>query len=295
LENGHLRFVFFDQRLYLSGIWDYAQLREILKEETLPCLLVNLDALDQNIRRIVEVANRYHKTIRIATKVCIFSFLVFILNSLLSSEFTNHFIICLVLSLSESRNSSSTFFEWVVTFSKVLCVFPFMRHTFWTNLLELMIFYWDILSYSFVRTISVFFFWILFLCLCLLKWDWKKDLECRRIGIGLDYGNQRCQNHFDDWHRQSCSTIGWFCRVSVANFEPVTITFLTSRFCSFKSYSVFLFSTLHSKPQTRFVNNERYYQRKITCVHWCWCFLSSFQRIDSHWYSFPQFNQKPNQ
>jgi D-serine deaminase-like pyridoxal phosphate-dependent protein len=52
----------------VSGSWDYVQLRETLKAETLPALLVNMEALDRNIRRIAEIANRYHKKIRIATK-----------------------------------------------------------------------------------------------------------------------------------------------------------------------------------------------------------------------------------
>jgi hypothetical protein len=62
-------FIIRKQGLYVSGFWDYVQLRETLKAETLPALLVNMEALDRNIRRIAEIANRYHKKIRIATKV----------------------------------------------------------------------------------------------------------------------------------------------------------------------------------------------------------------------------------
>jgi D-serine deaminase-like pyridoxal phosphate-dependent protein len=48
--------------------WDYDTLKEVLKDEPLPAMIVNLDCLDHNIARIEEVATRFNKKIRIATK-----------------------------------------------------------------------------------------------------------------------------------------------------------------------------------------------------------------------------------
>ncbi len=48
--------------------WDYEVVKKLLAEESLPAMLVDLDALDVNIRQIAGGAQRSGKTIRLATK-----------------------------------------------------------------------------------------------------------------------------------------------------------------------------------------------------------------------------------
>ena len=48
--------------------WDYDALREVLKDEPVPAMIVNLNCLDYNIARILDAATRSNKKIRIATK-----------------------------------------------------------------------------------------------------------------------------------------------------------------------------------------------------------------------------------
>ena len=48
--------------------WAYDQVKAMLKAESLPAAIVDLDVLDRNIKRLVDVARVGGKTIRIATK-----------------------------------------------------------------------------------------------------------------------------------------------------------------------------------------------------------------------------------
>lgn len=51
-----------------SGAWDYETLREMLRGEPLPCMVVDLDVLDANIERIAQLPERRGKFLRMATK-----------------------------------------------------------------------------------------------------------------------------------------------------------------------------------------------------------------------------------
>ena len=48
--------------------WRYEELKGLLAEETLPAVIVDMDLLDQNIARMVEIASSHGKTLRLATK-----------------------------------------------------------------------------------------------------------------------------------------------------------------------------------------------------------------------------------
>ena len=52
----------------MSCNWEYAKLRELVKNEPLPAMLVDLDCLDENISRISEMVSKSGKKIRIASK-----------------------------------------------------------------------------------------------------------------------------------------------------------------------------------------------------------------------------------
>ncbi len=52
----------------MSCQWEYDILKELVKNETLPAMLVNLDCLDENISRISEMVTGFDKKIRIASK-----------------------------------------------------------------------------------------------------------------------------------------------------------------------------------------------------------------------------------
>ena len=45
--------------------WEYGILKELVKKEPLPAMLVNLDCLDENISRISELVSGFGKNIRI--------------------------------------------------------------------------------------------------------------------------------------------------------------------------------------------------------------------------------------
>lgn len=46
----------------------YERLREIVRDETLPVMVVDLDTLDANVRRLAEIARRHGKNLRVASK-----------------------------------------------------------------------------------------------------------------------------------------------------------------------------------------------------------------------------------
>ncbi len=51
-----------------SAPLDYATLKAVLGRERLPCMLVDLDALDRNIARIAQIAQTANKKMRVASK-----------------------------------------------------------------------------------------------------------------------------------------------------------------------------------------------------------------------------------
>ena len=51
-----------------TGRWDYERAKRLVAGEALPCMLVDLDAFDANVRRIVEVCASHGKTLRPASK-----------------------------------------------------------------------------------------------------------------------------------------------------------------------------------------------------------------------------------
>jgi len=48
--------------------WDYARLKRLVRGEPLPAMLVDLDVLDANVRRLGQVAQRHGKRLRVASK-----------------------------------------------------------------------------------------------------------------------------------------------------------------------------------------------------------------------------------
>ena len=48
--------------------WDYDKWRDLLRDEPLPCMVVDLDILKQNIDRLSLIAKTHKKTLRMATK-----------------------------------------------------------------------------------------------------------------------------------------------------------------------------------------------------------------------------------
>lgn len=48
--------------------WHYARLRELLRNVPLPAVVVDLEIFDANVSHFADIARRYHKTIRLATK-----------------------------------------------------------------------------------------------------------------------------------------------------------------------------------------------------------------------------------
>ncbi len=48
--------------------WDYGKLRELIRGEQLPLMLVDLDRLDANIQRLAQVAKQHGKNLRVASK-----------------------------------------------------------------------------------------------------------------------------------------------------------------------------------------------------------------------------------
>lgn len=51
-----------------ADVWDWSALRSLLRDERLPCMIVDLDVFDSNVRRLVGIAAAHGKTLRPASK-----------------------------------------------------------------------------------------------------------------------------------------------------------------------------------------------------------------------------------
>lgn len=54
--------------MMVAGGWDYAQLKELVHGEPLPLMIVDLDVLDANVRRLSQIAREHGKNLRVASK-----------------------------------------------------------------------------------------------------------------------------------------------------------------------------------------------------------------------------------